>query len=71
MSRYYSDPSREDDTHALPDVEVFYAPSRVAADEGWYYRRLPEGGPKGPFETEDKAVTHMRGIWRREAERRT
>lgn len=24
MSQHYSDPSRESDPHALPDVEVFY-----------------------------------------------
>lgn len=25
MSQYYSDPTREHDTYALPDVEVFYS----------------------------------------------
>lgn len=24
MSQYYSDPTRENDPHALPDLEVFY-----------------------------------------------
>ena len=24
MAQHYSDPSRESDSHALPDVEVFY-----------------------------------------------
>ena len=40
MSMYYSDPEREDDDHALPDVEVFYLDRDDFwdADEGtWMY----------------------------------
>lgn len=52
MSRVYSDPERENDTYALPDVEVFYhdgrwddgdcfSPGVWSDDEpapaGWYY----------------------------------
>jgi len=38
MSQYYSDPTREDDDHALPDVEVFYVSASdflSAADGTW------------------------------------
>lgn len=45
----YSDPKREDDPHALPDVEVFYIDAKEAAqiskdsngddspEPGWYW----------------------------------
>ena len=75
MSQYYSDPEREDDPHALPDVEVFYAdegelqscdccpdePSQV----GWYWWAcfpgcLPDGEPNGPFESEEDALADAR-----------
>lgn len=39
MSRYYSDPSREHDTYALPDVEVFYA------DRGSLHGDPEQGSP--------------------------
>lgn len=32
MSQFYSDPSREDDEHALPDCEVFELTSAEAAE---------------------------------------
>ena len=75
MSRYYSDPARESDTYALPDVEVFYAaegelgPVNADDDEprspGWYYWYcfpgcLPEGDHWGPYDTEEAAVEAMR-----------
>ena len=31
----YSDPSREDDPHALPDVEVFYRTATALSADGW------------------------------------
>jgi len=30
MSQHYSDPSRENDPHTLPDIEVFYISEREA-----------------------------------------
>ena len=67
----YSDPSRETDPHALPDVEVFYqdkaSPEWGALDDyfngaGWYYWAcfpgcLPDSDPVGPFATADAART--------------
>ena len=44
MAYYYSDPSRETDPHALPDVEVFEhtstfvgGPEDPLQGPGWYY----------------------------------
>jgi hypothetical protein len=49
MTQAYSDPSRESDPHALPNVEVFYMSSKSIEidewtdgdgepmDKGWYY----------------------------------
>ena len=69
MAQAYSDPSRETDPHALPDVEVFYVsdqlkgddPSWCEFDNGWYYwfcfpGCLPDGDPVGPFDTEAQAL---------------
>ena len=46
MSRHYSDPSRESDRHALPDVEVFYVEGDAFDpdhDDGtWMYDRALE-----------------------------
>lgn len=33
MTQAYSDPSREDDAYALPDVEVFYLTAEEAAEQ--------------------------------------
>ena len=33
MSQYYSDPDRESDPHALPDLEVFQLTSREVAEQ--------------------------------------
>ena len=33
MTQAYSDPSRENDEHALPDIEVFYMDRFEAADQ--------------------------------------
>jgi hypothetical protein len=68
MTQYYSDPSRENDPHALPDVEVFYCKDQYVYDglreSGWYYwfcfpGCLPDSDPLGPFKTEKDAVMDM------------
>lgn len=65
MSQHYSDPSRESDPHALPDVEVFYRRGQGRPDEteasGWYYWYcfpgcLPDSDPVGPFNSYDEAL---------------
>jgi len=73
MSQAYSDPSRESEAYALPDVEVFYC---TAADaklsfeiddgEGWYWWLcfpgcLPDSDPVGPFATEADALADAQG----------
>ena len=46
MSQHYSDPSRENDPHALPNIEVFQLTAREAAeldeDMVWEYTRCHE-----------------------------
>lgn len=64
MSYVYSDPSRENDPHALPDVEVFFSPlddDKDQPESGWYWQAcqpgcLPDGDACGPFGTEAEAV---------------
>lgn len=67
MTQAYSDPKREDDPHALPDIETFHSTDYPDTDvgeplaEGWYWWScfpgcLPDGEPNGPFETEDEAL---------------
>ena len=68
MTQFYSDPEREDDPHALPDCEVFYAELGVNDEynaPGWYYwfcfpGCLPDSDPFGPFETEADAIAQAR-----------
>lgn len=74
MTYYYSDPSRESDPHALPDVEVFEIEEPTLPMEetlfdfsgpGWYYwfcfpGCMPDSEPVGPYETEELAVADMR-----------
>jgi hypothetical protein len=67
MSQAYSDPTRADDPHALPDVEVFYLTSLETATlidgdgtPGWYWWPcfpgcLPDADPTGPFDSYDEA----------------
>lgn len=56
MSQHYSDPSRETDPYALPDVEVFYMTAAEARQfehcggsdddppmNGWYYWYIMPG----------------------------
>ena len=72
MSMHYTDPTRESNPYALPDVEVFYIDSFEDDDairgedgeflpEGWYYWAcspgcLPDSEPLGPFDTEAEAL---------------
>lgn len=45
MAQYYSDPSREEDPHALPDLEVFYVSAREFAEasaETWMAEQLAD-----------------------------
>jgi hypothetical protein len=67
----YSNPKREADAYALPDVEVFYV-SRAAGEvvecedgsiceTGWYWWAcfpscLPDSDPIGPFATKAEAL---------------
>lgn len=73
MSRHYSDPDREKDPHALPDIEVFYldATEAGADDEsepigaGWFYAFgfpgcLHDSDPVGPYPTEAEALAAAR-----------
>lgn len=75
MSQHYSDPSRESDPHALPDVEVFYVelPETTGHTKyetpfdsvGWYYWYcfpgcLPDGEANGPYDSEQEAIDAMR-----------
>lgn len=66
----YSDPSRENDQHAIPDVEIFEINDAVeyVEDEngeqyenGWYWQScfpgcLPDSPPFGPFGTAEEAI---------------
>ena len=69
MGMAYSDPSRESDPHALPDVEVFqgsdYGDLELEADK-WYWWAclpgcLPDSDPNGPFESEEAALVDAKG----------
>ena len=63
MAYIYSDRTREDDLHALPNVEVFEVSDKDASEEmprGWYWQScfpgcLPDGEPFGPFSSEEEA----------------
>lgn len=73
MSRHFSDPTREDDDYALPDVEVFYADAGDLPESedgepsaaGWYYwfcfpGCMPDSDAFGPYDTEEDAIAAMR-----------
>lgn len=75
MAYIYSDPRREHEPHALPDVEVFYISQREAGDTGvwsdfppgWYWWAcfpgcMPDGEPNGPFADMDDAVRDAQGL---------
>lgn len=68
----YSDPNRESDAYALPDVEVFWSDEQTteegeALEAGWYWWScfpgcLPDGDPTGPFATEEEALADAQNI---------
>lgn len=76
MAQHYSDPTRESDPHALPDIEVFWAydgqwielddfADPVPSLPGWYWWScfpgcLPDSEPVGPFATEAEALADAR-----------
>lgn len=72
MAQHYTDPSRESDPHALPDIETFMGedyPSEEPEDaleaDKWYWWSclpgcLPDGEPNGPFDTENEALADAR-----------
>jgi hypothetical protein len=75
MGQCYSDPSRESDPYALPDVEVFYVEQSdreefldsegEPLEEGWYYwfcfpGCLPDSEAFGPYATEQEAIDAAR-----------
>jgi hypothetical protein len=75
MGQVYSDPSRENDKYALPDVEVWYAEEGEAGEDGdgepmpagWYWWScfpgcLPDGDPMGPFDSEEEAIEDAQDI---------
>jgi hypothetical protein len=65
----YSDPRRESDPHALPDVEVWEETETMdlgfECGPGFYWQScspgcLPDGEPIGPFDTEAEALADCR-----------
>jgi len=67
MSQHYSDPSRESDPYALPDLEIFWQDGLedIYEGSGYYYwfcftGCLPDSAPVGPFDTRDEALAHAR-----------
>jgi hypothetical protein len=72
----YSDPSRETDPRALPDVEVFHLTGNEewnhplddsAPRRGWYWWScfpgcLPDGDPIGPFDSEREALADAQDV---------
>lgn len=74
MAQFYSDESRQDETYALPDAEVFYISKKEIAsgdwdetieEPGWYYwfcfpGCMPDSEPFGPFESEQAAIDDAR-----------
>lgn len=62
----YSDTEREDDDHALPNVEIFYDRGYHPLNGAGYYwcscfpGCLPDSDPIGPFSTEAEAIADAR-----------
>ena len=62
----YSNPERENDPHALPDVEVWqhthhHKECPEGCELGWYWQScfpgcLPDSEPMGPFATQAEAL---------------
>lgn len=69
MTQAYSNPERENDPHALPDIEVFYMASDSEQFEafgngfepGWYWC-LSDSEPNGPFKTEAEALADAQEV---------
>lgn len=71
MSQHYSNPEREKEPNALPDVELVYhhhkggceasygQPGEPCSGPGWYYC-LPDSDPSGPFSTGMEALKDAR-----------
>jgi hypothetical protein len=78
MAQAYSDPTRADDPHALPNIEVFHVTEAVSTlmetcfvdpcpGPGWYWWPcfpgcLPDSDPMGPFGTEAEALADAQDI---------
>ena len=76
MTQVYSDPSRETETYALPNIEVFWHAGQDSqetddfagpVEQGWYWWPcfpgcLPDGDPVGPFATEAEAIADAQDI---------
>lgn len=69
MSQAYSNPERENDPHALPDIEIFYSSGKKEDFEilqaGWYWWTcfpgcLPDSDPTGPFAAYADALADAR-----------
>ena len=73
----YSDPARESNPYALPDMEVFFltddfenqqfAESDEHLPAGWYWQScfpgcLPDGDPIGPIESSAEAVANAQEL---------
>lgn len=69
----YSNPDRESDPYALPDLEIFYARAgelewddqQEPSEAGWYYCYcfpgcMPDSDPFGPFTSENEALSDAR-----------
>ena len=68
----YSDPAREHDPHALPDLDIWHEDgTRLSDDEpeayeaGWYWCAcfpgcMPDSDPCGPFTTYTEALADAR-----------
>ena len=64
MTHAYSDPTRETDPHALPNIEIFHSVDcdfEETLEPGYYWQFcfpgcLPDGDVNGPFETEEEAL---------------
>lgn len=65
MPYYYSDPAREHDPHALPNIEIWYTHKLHKGISGYFYAFgfpgcLHDGDPVGPFTTEQEALDDAR-----------
>ena len=68
----YSDPSRESDQYALPDVEIFQGDDHDDGDSAleltsWYWWPcfpgcLPDSEPVGPFDTKEEALADVQDL---------